>query len=75
MVEIRVDMGSVENSVAFVEFIHNINQDLGINSKGIEIEPANVQCPGQNPVERHIQTFDNMEAAITVDQDLLGREF
>jgi hypothetical protein len=31
--------------------------------------------PGQNPAERHIQTLDNMEAAVTVDQDLLGPEF
>ena len=73
MVEIRVDMGAVENSVKFLESMHSINQD--INKAGIEVEPANIECPGQNPVERHIQTIYNMEAAITIDQDLLGPEF
>ena len=53
----------------------NINQDLKTGTRGIEVEPANIECPGQNPVERHIQTLDNMEAAITIDQDLLGPEF
>ena len=41
MAEIRVDMGKVENSVAFLAFFHSINQDLGAGIRGIEVEPAN----------------------------------
>ena len=64
-----IEMGAVENSAAFIAILHSINNDLGPNIKGVEIIPANVEMPGQNSVERHIQTFDNMEAAITIDQD------
>ena len=72
MTTLRVDMGAVEKSKAFIADCHTINSDLGSAVKGIELNPANIEMPGQNPVERHIQTLDNMEAAITVDRDLLG---
>ena len=75
MATLRVDIGAVENSNAFMASCHSINSDLGIGVKGLEINPANIEMPGQNPVERRIQTLDNIEAAITADQDLLGSEF
>jgi hypothetical protein len=75
METLRVDMGAVENSIAFLASCHSINNERGLTMQGLEINPANIPMPGQNPVERHIQTLDSHEAAITVDQDLLGSEF
>ena len=70
MCELRVDMGTVENSEEFGKACHTINQDIG--GAGVEVLPANVEMQQQNPVERHIQTAENMDAAIQVGQDLLG---
>ena len=42
---------------------------------GIEILSANVEMQKQNPVERHIQTFDNLDSAVLVNQDLLPASF
>ena len=73
MRELRVDMGTVENGNDFLLACHNINKDTG--QAGIEVLPANVAMQKQNPVERYIQTFDNMDSAILVDQDLLPASF
>lgn len=70
---LRTDMGTVENSAEFLSQCHSINFER--NMRGIEINPANVEMQQQNPVERYIQTFDNMEAAILVGQDLLRASF
>ena len=66
MCELRVDMGTVENSEEFGKACHTINQDIG--GAGVEVLPANVEMQQQNPVERHIQTAENMGAAIQVGQ-------
>jgi len=73
MRDLRVDMGRVENGNDFLMACHAINMDRG--QPGIEIRPANVEMQKQNPVERYIQTFDNMDSAILVDQDLLPASF
>jgi hypothetical protein len=69
MRELRVDMGTVENSSEFMRQCHEVNTDIG--GPGVEVLSANIEMQQQNPVERHIQTADNMEAAIQVGQDLL----
>jgi len=73
MRDVRVDMGSVENGAEFLSACHEINEDKGM--PGIEVLPANVEMQKQNPVERHIQTFDNMDSAVLVNQDLLSSSF
>ena len=73
MRDVRVDMGSVENGADFLSACHEMNKDRGM--PGIEVLPANVEMQKQNPVERHIQTFDNMDSAVLVNQDLLPSSF
>ena len=73
MKDVRVDMGSVENGSEFLSACHDINKDRTM--PGIEILPANVEMQKQNPVERHIQTFDNLDSAVLVNQDLLPASF
>ena len=65
---LRTDAGSVENSAQFIEQCAILN---GLGKSGIQIMPASVEMQRQNPVERYIQTADNMATALLVDQDLL----
>jgi hypothetical protein len=71
-VKLRVDQGSVENSELFLQQCAAINS---VGTRGIEVFPANVEMQNQNPVERGVQTADNMIATVMVDQDLLGACF
>ena len=65
---LRTDAGSVENAVDFKRQCAEIH---GVDSRGIEVRPANVEKQNQNPVERHIQTVDNLIRTVMIDQDLL----
>lgn len=66
---LRVDAGSVENSVQFGEVCASLN---GRDKPGVEVRPAAVEKQNQNPVERHIQTIDNQINAILVGIDTLS---
>ena len=70
MESLRVDMGSVEKGQEFLETCGQINVDRGL--AGIAVNPANVDHQEQNMSERTIQTKNNMEGAMNVDQDMLG---
>ena len=67
---LKVDMGAVENGEQFLQVCGQINIDRGL--PGIVVNPANVDCQQENMAERTIQTKNNIEGAINVDQDLLG---
>jgi hypothetical protein len=71
-VKLRVGQGSVGNSELYLQQCDAINS---VGTRGIEVFPANVEIQNQNPVERGVQTADNMIAAVMVDQDLLGACF
>jgi len=73
MQELQVDMGSVENSTEFRENCHLIN--VHHNQRGIEVNPVIVNMQQQNTVERQVQTFENMFAAMMIDNDLLSTSF
>ena len=72
IVKLRVDQRSVENSELFLQQCAAINS---VGTRGIEVFPANVEMQNQNPVERGVQTADNMIAAVMVNQDRLGACF
>ena len=65
---LRVDAGSVENSLQFGEVCASVN---GPGLPGVEVRPAAVEKQNQNPVERHIQTIDNQINAMLVGTDTL----
>ena len=67
---LKVDMGSVEKGQEFLETCDQVNVDR--HTAGITVNPANVDHQEENMVERAIQTKNNMEGAMNVDQDLLG---
>ena len=69
---LRVDAGSVEASDLFIEKCATIH---GLGKPGIQVRPANVGMQEQNPVERYVQTAQNMMAAMMVAQDLLPASF
>ena len=67
---LRTDMGTVENSERVYDECMLVNKEIG--DLGVSLLPANVEMQQQNPVERHIQTLDNNDAALMVNQDLLS---
>ena len=67
---LKIDMGSVENGKDFLYACGQINLDR--DRPGIAVNPANVACQQENMAERTIQTKNNIEGAMNVDQDLLG---
>ena len=83
MESVRVDFGTVEKGAEFVEActrlnapdVDGISVDIEFVEKGIEVIQAAPERQKQNPVERHIQHYKNLRAAIMVDQDLLPGNF
>jgi len=71
--ELQVDSGSVETSAEFQRRCHMINLSLG--QQGIEVNTVNINMQQQNVIERHVQTHDNMFAALMADNDLLPASF
>ena len=45
------------------------------HSRGIEVNPVNLNMQKQNVVERYVQTHNNMFAALMADNDLLPASF
>lgn len=67
-----MDAGSVENSDTFTEQCPRIH---GLVKPGIQVRPANGAMQQQNPVERYVQTAQNMITAMMIAQDLFPASF
>ena len=74
MQELQTDMGTVELSTNFQDQCHMINTTID-HSRGIEVNPVNLNMQKQNVVERYVQTHNNMFAALMADNDLLPASF
>jgi len=66
--KIRVDAGTVENSMEVLEKIGEIGRKTG----GLELDPAPAGQQEKNPVERDIQWIKRRIAVILMEQNALG---
>jgi hypothetical protein len=83
MESVKVDFCTVERGAEFVEacmrlnapYVDGILVDIDFVKKDIEVIQSAPERQKLNPVERHIQQYKNLSAAIMVDQDLLPGNF
>jgi len=69
--KIRVDAGTVENSM---EVLAQIG-DIGMKTGGLELEPAPPGSQEKNPVERDIQWIKRRVALLLLEQNTLGAAY